>query len=297
MPYCREKHMKECKKRKIKGFHKKSVWPSIVLFLIFIAFCLQLAISFVKVFEVYLMDSKMADIKDSTEHLGGLIAARMEGEDLLDAVSYVRGYLKKENDISVIDRDFQVLLHFGETVPDFGNGTIIKFFDVYKLVPDAGMEIPDWENMLLRQRTLRDIVMNKREKNIRQWFNMWLQKKGMGILNIFSANVLYIESWGPQYNGAEKVKHWFDEWNTRGTVLQWDIKQYFHKGDQTIVEWYFKNTMNDGKTEAFDGMSLIKWTADDKICFLQEFGCNEHHYDPYRDGPTPHFEDGQSMWF
>ncbi len=149
MPYCREKHMKECKKRKIKGFHKKSVWPSIVLFLIFIAFCLQLAISFVKVFEVYLMDSKMADIKDSTEHLGGLIAARMEGEDLLDAVSYVRGYLKKENDISVIDRDFQVLLHFGETAPDFGNGTIIKFFDVYKLVPDAGMEIPDWENMLI----------------------------------------------------------------------------------------------------------------------------------------------------
>lgn len=55
--------------------------------------------------------------------------------------------------------------------------------------------------------------------------------------------------------------------------------------------------MNDGKIEAFDGMSLIKWTADDKICFLQEFGCNEHHYDPYRDGPTPHFEDGQTMWF
>jgi len=90
---------------------------------------------------------------------------------------------------------------------------------------------------------------------------------------------------------------WFDEWNTRGTVLQWDIKQYFHKGDQTIVEWYFKNTMNDGKIEAFDGMSLIKWTADNKIFYLQEFGCNEHRYDPYRDGPTPHFVDEQAMWF
>ena len=60
---------------------------------------------------------------------------------------------------------------------------------------------------------------------------------------------------------------------------------------------YFKNQMDDGRIEAFDGMSLTKWTADDRICFLQEFGCNEHRYDPYRDGPTPHFEDGQSMWF
>ncbi len=139
--------------------------------------------------------------------------------------------------------------------------------------------------------------MDKREEIIRQWFDMWLQKKDMGILDIFSANVLYIESWGPQYNGAEKVKHWFDEWNTRGTVLQWYIKQYFHKDDQTIVEWYFKNRMNDGRIEAFDGISLIKWTADEKIYYLQEFGCNEHRYDPYRDDKTPHFEDGQSMWF
>ncbi len=86
--------------------------------------------------------------------------------------------------------------------------------------------------------------MEKREKIISLWFNMWLQGKDTGILDIFSPDVLYIESWGPRYSGVEKVKHWFVEWNTRGTVLQWDIKQFFHKKDQTIVEWYFKNTMN-----------------------------------------------------
>jgi len=139
--------------------------------------------------------------------------------------------------------------------------------------------------------------MEKREKIIRLWFNMWLQGKDMGILDLFSPDALYIESWGPQYSGAEKVKHWFDEWNTRGSVLQWDIKQFFHKEDQTIAVWYFENTMNDGKIESFDGVSLIQWTADDKISFLQEFGCNEHRYDPYKDGPTPHFKDGQTMWF
>ena len=38
--------------------------------------------------------------------------------------------------------------------------------------------------------------MDKREKIIRLWFDMWLHKKDLGIEDIFSADVLYIESWG-----------------------------------------------------------------------------------------------------
>lgn len=139
--------------------------------------------------------------------------------------------------------------------------------------------------------------MEHREEIIRTWFDMWLQQRDLGISDIFSADVLYIESWGPQYRGADQVKHWFEEWNTRGRVLQWDIRQYFHQGDQTAAVWYFKNTMRDGRVEAFDGVSLIRWTPGGQICYLQEFGCNEHRYDPYRDGPVPHFPEGQAMWF
>lgn len=139
--------------------------------------------------------------------------------------------------------------------------------------------------------------MDEREKAVRLWFDMWLQKKDMGILKLFSADAVYIESWGPQYAGAEKIRHWFEEWNTRGTVLQWDIKQFFHKEDQTVVEWYFKCAMNGGKAEAFDGISLIQWAPDGRICFWQEFGCNEHRYDPYANGPDPCFEDDRAMWF
>ena len=139
--------------------------------------------------------------------------------------------------------------------------------------------------------------MSEREKIVRLWFNMWLTQQDLGIDSIFAEDVVYTESWCPQYSDRETVKHWFEEWNTRGTVLQWDIKQYFHKEDQTIVEWYFKNTMDDGRVEAFDGMTLVKWTAEDMICFLQEFGCNEHRYDPYQDGPVPKFRDEQAMWF
>ena len=83
--------------------------------------------------------------------------------------------------------------------------------------------------------------MNIREQKIRLWFDMWLQKMDLGIEDLFSADAVYIESWGPEYAGIKKIKHWFDEWNERGTVLVWDIKQMILAEDQSIVEGYFKN--------------------------------------------------------
>lgn len=139
--------------------------------------------------------------------------------------------------------------------------------------------------------------MTPREDTVRRWFTMWLEKTDLGIPDIFAEDATYIESWGPEYHGVENIRHWFREWNTRGTVLQWDIRQFFHKEDQTVVQWYFRNRMNDGRVEAFDGLSLIRWTPEGKIRLLQEFGCNESRYDPYRDGPEPRFREGPAAWF
>ena len=85
-----------------------------------------------------------------------------------------------------------------------------------------------------------------REQKIRLWFNMWLQAKDLGMEDLFAPDCTYIESWGPKYEGRDKVALWFREWNTRGRVVRWDIEQFFHKGDQTVVEWSFRNEMNDG---------------------------------------------------
>lgn len=137
-----------------------------------------------------------------------------------------------------------------------------------------------------------------RENKIRRWFEMWLTGRNPGIEEIFSENVVYFESWGPKYCGLDAVRHWFCEWNTRGKVLVWDIKQFLHKEDQTVVEWHFKNQMNTGEIEEFDGLSLIEWTAEDnKIIFLKEFGCNTHNYDPYKNGAEPAFRDEKPKWF
>ena len=126
---------------------------------------------------------------------------------------------------------------------------------------------------------------------------MWLQKKDLEIFKIFSNNATYIESWGPRYDSSKKIKLWFDEWNNRGTVLKWDIKQFFHKENQTIVEWYFECQMEAEEATAFDGISLIEWTDDNKIKFLKEFGCNINNYDPYKSGNIPKFKETEIGWF
>ena len=131
--------------------------------------------------------------------------------------------------------------------------------------------------------------MKNKEEIITLWFNMWLEKKDLGIDRIFSKNILYTESWGSEYRGIEKIKFWFYEWNSHADVLAWDIKQFFHKDNQTIVEWYFKFKEKNEESEDFSGVSLIEWTEDGKIENLKEFMCKLNNYDPYEKSDIPEF--------
>lgn len=139
--------------------------------------------------------------------------------------------------------------------------------------------------------------LDEREQKIQLWFSMWLKQTDLGILKLFDKHAYYIESWGPEYHGAKEIEYWFREFNTRGKVIQWQIKQFFHKGNQTIVEWYFKVKMNDEPINSFDGISLVKWNKDDQIMFLQEFGSNRKRYNPYEKGKKPEFRNENTPWF
>lgn len=49
-------------------------------------------------------------------------------------------------------------------------------------------------------------MMEMREAIIEKWFHMWIQKRDLGIQEIFAEEAVYIESWGLEYHGAEKIK-------------------------------------------------------------------------------------------
>ena len=169
----------------------------------------------------------------------------------------------------------------------------------FRIVAERGTEyLMLWDSTQRGQQENMNMEAEKqRESKIRQWFSMWLDKQDTGIEELFAPDAVYIESWGPEYHGSVKIKLWFDEWNSRGTVERWNIRQYFHKGDQTVVEWAFRCVMAGGTIQSFDGLSLIRRNEAGQICFLQEFGCNENRYDPYAQGNTPAFRKEQALWF
>ena len=169
----------------------------------------------------------------------------------------------------------------------------------FRIAAEKGTEyLMLWDAAQAMEQENMDMDAEKqRESKIQQWFSMWLDKQNTGIEELFAPDAVYIESWGPEYHGSGKIKLWFDEWNTRGTVERWDIRRYFHKGDQTVVEWVFRCAMTDGTVQSFDGLSLIRWNEAGQICFLQEFGCNENRYDPYVQGDTPVFREEPALWF
>lgn len=78
-------------------------------------------------------------------------------------------------------------------------------------------------------------IQKRREESLELWTHMWLEKKNLGIEKIFAPDCHYIESWGPEYYGALEVAYWFDEWNHRATVVKWDITQFIHDDDQTVI--------------------------------------------------------------
>lgn len=120
-------------------------------------------------------------------------------------------------------------------------------------------------------------MMNEiRESLIRQWFASWLTKDVTCIDAVFAENAVYRESYGPLYNGIKEIQNWFDQWNQKNTVLQWDIHEILHNENTSAVSWRFScHTGRDDQTSSFDGMTLIRWNESNRIFELIEYACRE----------------------
>ena len=122
--------------------------------------------------------------------------------------------------------------------------------------------------------------MKYMRKIIEMYFNCWLEKDGRDLVNIFANDIVYSECYGPEYVGIQQVNKWFQEWNNKGTVLQWDIKDIIEKENTLVVEWFFKCEY-EGNVDGFDGITIAKFNNSHKIYDLKEFQSKAEHYYPY----------------
>lgn len=122
--------------------------------------------------------------------------------------------------------------------------------------------------------------MCEKEIIIKNYFSSWLNNDYSCLNEIFDDNIIYSECYGPEYHGMNQIKQWFTDWNKRGKVLTWDIKQFIHQDNMTVVEWYFKCNF-DGIIDGFDGVSIIEFDSNRKIINLKEFQSKSEHEFPY----------------
>ena len=118
------------------------------------------------------------------------------------------------------------------------------------------------------------------EEIIRKYFTCWLNKDEKPLTDIFAEDIIYSECYGPEYHGIRQIQQWFHDWNQKGTVQKWDVKQIYISRNTAIIEWYFQ--CNYCNTQgAYDGVTIAQFDENNKIYNLKEFQSKCDHEYPY----------------
>lgn len=125
-----------------------------------------------------------------------------------------------------------------------------------------------------------DKYIKLKEELIKNYFNAWKENNDSILDSTFENDIVYSECFGPEYHGIDQLKLWFTHWNKKGEVLSWDIHQFIHSSNKTVVEWYFKCNY-DSEVSEFNGVSIIEFTSDLRIKSLKEFESKAEHIYPY----------------
>lgn len=119
-----------------------------------------------------------------------------------------------------------------------------------------------------------------RSEIIGQYFRSWIAKDRSVIDTHFSATIEYVECYGPVYRGLAQMRQWFDDWNEKGSVLEWRIDRVSAVDRRCFVEWFFRCDY-EGSIGQFDGVSVIEFDAENKISLIKEYQSKHEHHLPY----------------
>lgn len=94
-------------------------------------------------------------------------------------------------------------------------------------------------------------------------------------------DVVYCESYGPEYRGIGQFRAWFEAGRAAGSTIDaWDIRSVDVVGDKLFAEWHFECTMFGEKT-AIDGMSVAEYDVAGKIRAWREYQAVLEHTLPF----------------
>lgn len=136
----------ECKnKRRIKGFRKKKIWPSVLLFLVFFFICVSLIIVFISLFVACIGGMRFNQINEEAKHVGEYLETAMKDQDVIEAVEGLEDYLAGYSDLCITDKEQNIIRCFGESKPDFDTYGYFEVSDQYLVYGDE-QDMESWQD-------------------------------------------------------------------------------------------------------------------------------------------------------
>ena len=106
----------------------------------------------------------------------------------------------------------------------------------------------------------------------------WRHHDAEAILATVTDDCTVIESFGPVYRGADRIRQWVEVWIAAGSqVLDWTVSRQFGAGDFLVAEWTF-TYRQDGAQQRFQG-ATIAHLRDGRIDWLREYRQDGELYD------------------
>ena len=159
-------------KGNIQRIYKKSILPSILLFLVFIGACGVVFVTFEMLYESYLMESKTSELYDKADHIGWMLTSHMKGNSVFDAAASLEEYLGEDSDICITDNDNRILQQFGDSIPNFDLAEETGNLGESVIFPDLDAENP-WKDQTLdieyRELLKRSITAIRETENKAEW--------------------------------------------------------------------------------------------------------------------------------
>lgn len=131
--------MSSVKEKTFKKLRRKKIWPSILVFILFVIVCVVAITVFLQMFALYIMGTKVVHHFEEAQRVGKVIDALIDGGDTLHEAAYeMHKSILEDKEIYITDRDGNVVYHVGDSIPDFGKVLEFNIGTKFVAVADSG---------------------------------------------------------------------------------------------------------------------------------------------------------------
>ena len=106
--------------KRLGKLNRKRIWPSILMFVLFVVACVAAFAFLMYLFAMCIMGTKIVGHYEEAQRVSGILNALMDGGDTItEAVDEMYGYILNDKDICILDPDRNIVFISGDSEPNF----------------------------------------------------------------------------------------------------------------------------------------------------------------------------------